>query len=596
MVRISPCLPLALLALPLAAQTVSFLPPQSIAIGGAAVVSPCSGCVVVADFNGDGKPDIAYNAETPAPQGGVLLGNGDGTFRPVLPLPVPTNGSLLAGDFNGDGKADLVVFSSSPSIYMGKGDGTFASPVNVPGCTGTGSVSIRLGDFNRDGRTDLLCGTSLLLSVGDGTFTGAGTVGSQAMESVDLVADFNGDGIPDVLLQRISGNLAVVLGRGDGTFGSELVLSDYALPPQTAWTFLAGDFNNDGKLDLIAFSLRGLTIDFLPGNGDGAFGTVAHTDISNGPPPAAMSLTADFNKDGNLDFVAGDAVYAGNGDGTFRFPVFVGPTAEPCGGAVTSSPVPFSCNYTRGSTAAGDFNGDGLPDLAAYTIDEFQATALFRENAYLGVLLNDSPGSGFTAAGVSAATATWPVGPGSIVSAYGVNLAPTSAAATTNPAPTTLGGIRLHVRDRSHAGDTLAPLLYVSPTQINYLLNSPDPYAWVDIERVGTPYVPQGMTVQIAALAPGFFVAPYAASAPGYLSLYGTGFAQASASASSCMVGNTAVTATYAGPEIQIAGLDQVNLLLPTSLAGAGTQTAYCEFQTAQQAFGVSNFVNVTIR
>jgi uncharacterized protein (TIGR03437 family) len=151
------------------------------------------------------------------------------------------------------------------------------------------------------------------------------------------------------------------------------------------------------------------------------------------------------------------------------------------------------------------------------------------------------------------------------------------------------------VRDRSHAGDTLAPLLYVSPTQINYVLNSSDPYAWVDLERVGMPYVPQGMTVQIAPLAPGFFAAP-TANAPGYLSLYGTGFAQASTTASSCAVGNTGVTVTYAGPEIQIPGLDQVNLFLPASLAGSGVQAVFCEFQAPQQAFGASATVNVTIR
>ena len=171
-----------------------------------------------------------------------------------------------------------------------------------------------------------------------------------------------------------------------------------------------------------------------------------------------------------------------------------------------------------------------------------------------------------------------------------------TAIAATNPAPTTLGGIRLHVRDRSHLGDTLAPLLYVSPTQINYVLNSSDPYAWVDIERVGTPYVPQGMTVPIAALAPGFFSAAWAASAPGYLSLYGTGFAQASTAASPCTVGGLNVQVTYAGPEIQIAGLDQVNLFLPATLAGAGVQPVNCLFQTAQQVYGASNTVNVTIR
>jgi uncharacterized protein (TIGR03437 family) len=141
----------------------------------------------------------------------------------------------------------------------------------------------------------------------------------------------------------------------------------------------------------------------------------------------------------------------------------------------------------------------------------------------------------------------------------------------------------------------LAPLLYVSPTQINYLLNSTDSYAWVDIERVGVSYTPQGMTVPIATLAPGFFAAPYTSNAPGYLSLYGTGFAQAIAAQSSCTAGSVDIPISYAGPEIQIAGLDQVNLLLPASLAGAGSLPVYCQFQKGQEG-GVSNVVNVAFR
>jgi uncharacterized protein (TIGR03437 family) len=591
---------LAVLTLQLtaAAQTISFLPPQNTTNGAAHAVSLCSSCVAVADFNGDGKPDIAFNILTPVPYGGVLLGNGDGTFRPAMQLSYPASSPFLVGDFNGDGKPDLVSFEYAAVVYLGKGDGTFGSPITVNACNGVSagfvsSVSIQVGDFNHDGKTDILCGTSLLLSNGAGTFSSAGTVGSQAMESVALVADFNGDGIPDVLLLRLSGILAVVLGRGDGTFGGELALN-YAVTPNTAWTFLAGDFNGDGRVDLIDFAPKGLFIDFLPGDGNGTFGALVQTNIFTAPYPGEMTAVGDFNKDGKLDFVAGEAVYAGNGDGTFRFPVFFGPTDYPCDPANTMGP-PLSCDYGHGSTAVGDFNGDGRPDIVVYVVDDF-GTGQIQYRGEINVLLNDSPGNGFGTAGVSAATDTLPVGPGSIVAAYGLNLAPLTAIAATNPAPTTLGGIRLHVRDRSHTGDMLAPLLYVSPTQINYVLNSTDPYAWVDVETVGTPYVPQGMTVPIATLAPGFFSAAYTASAPGYLSLYGTGFAQASTSASSCMVGNVSVQVTYAGPEIQIAGLDQVNLLLPQSLAGAGVQPVVCLFQTAQQVYGPSSTVNVTIR
>jgi hypothetical protein len=160
--------------------------------------------------------------------------------------------------------------------------------------------------------------------------------------------------------------------------------------------------------------------------------------------------------------------------------------------------------------------------------------------------------------------------------------------------------------DRAYGQDSSLPpipLLYVSATQINYVLNSSDPYAWVDIGWIGTPYVPQGMVVPITALAPGFFATTYPVSAPGYLSLYGTGFAQALTNASSCTVGGVTAMITYAGPEIQIAGLDQVNMFLPNALAGAGGQPVSCLVQTTQvvigspntTVYGPSNTINVTI-
>lgn len=299
--------------------------------------------------------------------------------------------------------------------------------------------------------------------------------------------------------------------------------------------------------------------------------------------------------------------------------MFFGPTAYVCGTA--RSTIGFPCNYQHNTTVVGDFNGDGLPDLVAGVFIPGGTSFNFHDVGEVDVLLNDSPGNGFTATGISSATDTWTVGAGSIVSAYGANLAPTTEAATVNAAPTTLGGIRLHVRDRSHTGDGLAPLLYVSPTQINYVLNSSDPYAWVDVERVGgAAYVPQEMTVPISALAPGFYalaggvaaasavtVTPYAvvpvsvtpidlSGGPVYLSVYGTGFAQAAASASGCTVGGVGVPVSYAGPEIAIAGLDQVNLLLPKSLAGSGVGPVACTFQTAPGVTGSTNAVNVAIR
>ncbi len=143
--------------------------------------------------------------------------------------------------------------------------------------------------------------------------------------------------------------------------------------------------------------------------------------------------------------------------------------------------------------------------------------------------------------------------------------------------------------------------------------------------------MPKGLSVTIAAIAPGLYSVGMdlaAASAlrvatdgtqtvvpviscggqtctsvpidvsgdPVYLSLYGTGFEDASAAESSCVIAGRTLPLTYAGPQIQTAGLDQLNLLLPATLAGTGATSVVCSFRSRQGVFGVTNTVNLTIR
>jgi uncharacterized protein (TIGR03437 family) len=576
----------------------------------------CGACLAVADFNGDGIPDIGYAYNELTPGSGVVLGNGDGTFRPGVIFPIFHNdegvpNGFFAADFNGDGRAD-VLYSSAESIAwiaLGNGDGTFQAPIGVSACTSVAAVA----DVNRDGNADLICGTSILLGKGDGTFRAGATVDANQMDVVLLAADFNGDGNSDLLLQRLSGQLAVALGRGDGTFAADLPVATILTSPIT------GDFNGDGRVDLAGVCTKAGLICVLPGGGDGTFGNAVMTPLA----PGSLAAAADFNGDGKLDLVAGNAVLTGNGDGTFRVPTFFGPGTQAC----TPPPLIVPCSSVTLEAAVADFNRDGLPDLVAGSVTSvLEGRSIFD----VGVLLNDSPGDGFLTAGVSSATLTWPVGPGSIASAFGVNLSPATQAAPPGPPPTTLGGIRLHVRDLLQ-GDQLAPLLYVSPSQINYVMpSSSAPYAWIGVERVGAPFVPKGIAANIATLAPGFYsvgaglaaasalrvgpggtetavpviacaspvcsAAPIDLSgAPVYLSLYGTGFAQAMPAGSTCTIAGQTLPVSYAGPQIQIMGLDQVNVLLPNTLAGAGATSVSCLFQ-AGDVTGASNAVDLTIR
>jgi len=617
-------------------QTVSFLPPVDAVLSGFSPGSgTCGACLAVADFNGDGKPDIAYAYNDTIPFTGVALGNGDGSFRGGPNNQAPSIfgydevTGLFAGDFNGDGKMDLAI---AEAIALGNGDGTFQAPVNVAGCTAV----VAAIDVNRDGKADLVCVNSILLSNGDGTFRAGATMDANQGDTVLLTADFNHDGKPDLLLQQLSGQLAVALGNGDGTFGADLPIgaSMFTEP-------IAGDFNGDGKLDLVGLCTRAGLICFLPGAGDGTFGNAVTTEVP-GTLPGSFSGAADFNGDGKLDLLVGNAILRGNGDGTFQPPIFVGAVAALCGAEVDPSLADLIlCASTNAEAVVADFNGDGLPDvLESSVVQDLNG----KSDVEISVLLNDRPGDGFLTAGLSSATLGWQVAPRSIASAFGVNLAPSTAAVASDAAlPTTLGGIRVHVRDRG-TGDHLAPLYYVSPTQINYLMVSSDPNPWIGIERVGTTYVPEGMAVSVSPVAAGFYTVPTAgptlgnpfvvtvdlaaASAlsigaggmetavpvlscgstgcsavpinvsgnPVYLSIYGTGFAAATAAASTCTIGSETLPVSYAGPEIQEQGLDQLNLLLPKSMAGGGAVAITCTIGDGNGDTSVTNTVGVTIQ
>jgi hypothetical protein len=258
-----------------------------------------------------------------------------------------------------------------------------------------------------------------------------------------------------------------------------------------------------------------------------------------------------------------------------------------------------------------------------------------RKQAFISIMFNDSPGDGFSSAGIPAAANL--AGPGGVFAAYGTNLATRTVAAGNfpfgplpNPLPTTLGDIRIHVRDRSHSSDSLAPLIYVSPTQINYVLDSADPFAWISIEHSGQPFVAEGVAVPIifepslnnynglaaasavrvnpdgsrTSVAVTNCAGPFCGSipidvteAPVYLSLYGSGFDTATASQTQCRVADQVLPAAYAGPQGTVSSLDQVNLLLSPALAGKGVVTLSCTFGfTFSTGTFATNAVTLTFR
>src|SRR5205814_3969212 len=285
-------------------------------------------------------------------------------------------GSVALGDFNGDGKTDLVVSSAASCgqgftnygvlVLLGNGDGTFQPAYTVAQRSGfvSGGGFVAVGDFNSDGKSDLatalisaICDRSidLLLGNGDGTFQAAiTTVMGSGIQGMAL-GDFNGDGKPDLAAvhygqydqNRMYTNigLSVLLGNGDGTFqtASNYIGAD-------VFGVAVGDFNGDGKSDLAVGTRRSTGVVLLLGNGDGSFQTVVNTGTAAFP---GSLVASDFNGDGKLDLgVAGFiSVNLGNGDGTFQT-------------ALNFDPGGFNGTGSGAAgLAAGDFNGDGKPDL-----------------------------------------------------------------------------------------------------------------------------------------------------------------------------------------------------------------------------------------
>src|SRR5579871_2233269 len=213
--------------------------------------------------------------------------------------------------------------------------------------------ALAVADFNGDGIADLVVtgnfGLETLLGNGDGTFQiSAPTTLGRAPSSV-AAADLNGDGIPDLVVgDSTDNNVRVLLGNGDGTFQAGPIYSTGSDPVRV----LTVDLNGDGIPDVLTVNNRGNSVTVLLGNGDGSFQPVGA--IAAGQVPTAAAV-GDFNSDGIPDLAvihpqavtsSGLSILFGNGDGTFQ------------------APVNMSGGTSPWDVAAGDFDGDGLTDLA----------------------------------------------------------------------------------------------------------------------------------------------------------------------------------------------------------------------------------------
>jgi hypothetical protein len=382
--------------------------------------------VAVGDVNGDGKPDLVLaNSCSTSPNGcgsgnaGVLLGNGDGTFQPVVTY--ASGGyqpfGVAVADVNADGWPDLLVANScgsanncggngtfgSVGVLLNNGDGTFQTAVAY-GSGGVRTWSVAVADVNGDGKPDLLvasrcadsnCDTNgvvgVLLGNGDGTFQAAVTYSSGGWYALSVaVADVNGDGKPDLVVANHcasnncpNGAVSVLLGNGDGTFQTAVAYGSRGTGP---FSVAVGDLNGDGKPDLVVANCGSSgsecgngNVGVLLGNGDGTFQTAV--TYGSGGYLAYSVAVGDVNGDGKPDLLVANfcvdsnctngsvGVLLGNGDGTFQTAVTYG-----------------SGGIEADSVAVADVNGDGKPDLlVANGCADSNCT-----NSSVGVLINTS--------------------------------------------------------------------------------------------------------------------------------------------------------------------------------------------------------------
>jgi hypothetical protein len=342
--------------------------------------------VAVADLNGDGIPDLAVanfcgiTADncTSAGTVSILLGRGDGTFQSAVNYDTGYQPqSVVVGDFNNDGIPDMAAAnycgsyycdanSSTVSILIGKGDGTFEPQVAYDAGV-FGAQGLVVHDFNGDGNADLALGSefssvSILLGTGKGTFPSHQLFGTGFGSTSLVTGDFNHDGKTDIVTSdEQSSTISTLLGNGDGTFNTR---RDYRTKSTPFWALL-NDLKGDGALDLIATDSFANAVSILLGNGTGSLGS--HSDFPVGPNPYGAAV-GDFNGDGKTDIAVANgnippncfsygnfcppnglgsvSVLIGKGDGTFK------------------RAVNYDLEYWPNAVAVGDFNRDGKLDLA----------------------------------------------------------------------------------------------------------------------------------------------------------------------------------------------------------------------------------------
>ena len=321
--------------------------------------------VVVGDVNNDEHLDLVVTNAL-KDNIGIFLGYGNGTFSDQMIYPTEygsTPVSVALGDFNNDGNLDIVnacYWTSDIGIFFGYGNGTFSDEITYSTGYGSNPNSVVVGDFNNDSILDIAVtnqgsrSIGIFLGCGDGNFLNETmySTGNNSKPTTMTVGDFNNDAILDITVSNFgTGNIGVFFGHHDGTFSDQMTFSTGG--NSQPWWVAVGDFNNDHRPDIVTANTGtnniGIFVAFINGT---FFDQMTYsTGISSSPISVAVG---DFNNDGRLDIVVANRDRGSIG-------LFFGYAHD----GFLSTPA-YSTGFSSRPVhiVVGDFNNDNQLDLA----------------------------------------------------------------------------------------------------------------------------------------------------------------------------------------------------------------------------------------
>jgi probable HAF family extracellular repeat protein len=402
-------------------------------------------CPLTATQGGNGS----FSAATPVVRSfAVSLANPSGTLLGATGSPFAVGSeprSVAVGDFNGDGKPDLATANygdGTVTVLLANNSGGYTAATGSPFTVGANPQSVAVGDFNGDGFQDLAVANSgsnnvtVLLGNGSGGFTAAsGSPINVGTQPVSIaVGDFNGDGIQDLALANYSSNnVTVLLGNGAGGF-TAAAASPFMVGTNPQ-SLAVGDFNGDRAQDLAIANFGSGSVTVLLGNNLGGFTPAPNSPFTVGTTPYSVAV-GDFDGNGIPDLATANS-------GSNNVTVLLG---NGSGGFTTATGNPFSVGTSPYSVVVADFNGDGIPDLATANHGSSDVTVLLGNGAGgFAPIVGGTIGMGAGASPFSLAVADFNgdgisdlasanYGAGKVAVLLGGKVSTTSVLSTTSPA------------------------------------------------------------------------------------------------------------------------------------------------------------------